>query len=757
MASSPFQRFRKHQKTFLALLCVLLMVAFVLADMFGNPGGPAGDNPVVVETSAGNLRRSTLASLQRSRSIANSFLYALTGSPEGFGPTDGESLLDLYLMSHKAEQLGMVVSNEVINDFLAELGPLTAEQIRRALDVAQVTETQLFAALRPELQARWLQNQFFYGVSAWTPAERWRLFQRLHRQINAEVLAVPVAAFTDKVPTPSDAELQRFFAQYQNRLADPLSPTPGFTQPQRANFQFVVADYNAMVEKARETITDEDIQNYYEQNKSLFPNAARNEEAPLEDPRELASPPAPRNTGAANDGEANGASANDGAALRDETVGRVYQVAYRADGAENQEQDEKPAADAPAADNQPAGNQPPLSAPAQNQPAEGAAPAAEAAPSAPSGPLPDRRTAQEIVRELVTIPQLHGGPAPEFEPLWRVKDEIRNRLAQERAEQWILDGRPGVAVGLRELHAQMSQYSNDWREADLRLEQGSKELDELRKQLEQKVLETLQPGVESSGYKVHSPTGMVTLPELRETELGQSMLVSTTPGVELPFNARDIAEPFRRSTLFEAGISRSTELDRNFYLFWKVNERQSYTPETMQEVREQVVAAWKLVNARKLAMDKAQELEAQARKENKPLTELSFDGNSGVELQPLTMMQPSFMQFGGSGLEWTPLPEEFKNPGSELQITLFGLQDGEYGVAYNAPQTIVYVMHVRDSSYVRSGQHITPFIAHQNFIATPLRNYANAAQPDLVELQQEWTSQLRKEYNVNIVGELPTR
>lgn len=757
MASSPFQRFRKHQKTFLALLCVLLMVAFVLADMFGNPGGPSGDNPVVVETSAGNLRRSTLAGLQRSRSIANTFLYALTGRPEGFGPTDGESLLDLYLMSHKAQQLGMVVSDEVINDFLAELGPLSPEQIRRALDLAQVNETQLFAALRPELQAQWLQNQYFYGVSAWTPAERWRLFQRVHRQINAEVLAVPVAAFTDKVPTPSDAELQRFFAQYKDRLADPLSPTPGFTQPLRASFQFVVADYNAMVEKARETITDEDIQTYYDQNKALFPNPARNEIAPLEDPRDLVSPPAPRDAGAGKEGEGNGARANDGAALPDENVGRVYQVAYRADGAENQDQNEKPAADAPAAENQPADNQPSLSAPAQSQPAENAAPAAEGGQSASSGPLPDRRTGQELMRELVTIPQLHGGPAPEFEPLWKVKDEIRNRLAQERAEQWILDGRPGVAVGLRELHAQMSQYTNEWREADLRFEQGSEDLNKVRTQLEQKVLETLRPGVESSGYQIHSPTDMLTLVEFRETELGKSMLVSTTPGVELPFNARDIADAFRRNTLFESGISRSTELDRNYYLFWKVNERESYTPETMQEVRDQVVAAWKLVNARKLAMDKAQELEAQARKENKPLTELSFDGNSGVELQPLTMMQPSFMQFGGSGLEWTPLPEEFKYPGSELQMTLFDLQDGEYGVAYNAPQTIVYVMHVRDSSYVRSGQHISPFIAHQNFIATPLRNYANAAQPDLVELQQEWSSQLRKEYNVNIVGELPAR
>src|SRR5690606_12668577 len=141
MASSPFQRFRKHQKTFLALLCVLLMVAFVLADMIGNPSGPGGTgDTVVIETSAGDLRRSTLAGLQRSRSIANNFIYALTGSPQGFGDSDDESLLDLYLMSHKAEQLGMVVSDEASNDFLAELGPLTPDQIRRALDMAQVNE-----------------------------------------------------------------------------------------------------------------------------------------------------------------------------------------------------------------------------------------------------------------------------------------------------------------------------------------------------------------------------------------------------------------------------------------------------------------------------------------------------------------------------------------------------------------------------------------------------------------------------------------
>lgn len=789
MATSPFQRFRKHQKTFLALLCVLLMVAFVLADMLGNPGGGGMQDPVVIETNIGNLYRSSLEGLRRSRGVANRFVHALTGRPENFGPADDESLLNLFLMSHKAESLGMVVSDDAINSFLAEFGPLTPDQVRQALDLTQVNEVQLFAALRRELQARWLQNQYFYSVAAWTPAERWRMFKRVHRQIESEVLAVPVSAFMDDIPEPTDRELQQFFAEYQKRMANPDSPEPGFSQPQRANFQYIVADYNAVVEKAREAITEEDIRNFYEANKSLFPNTTF-EEAPLVDPRDIPDPPAPRvrtqrNTDSGdepsqNDSSQPQGSAPEGAALQGDAVGRTFPVALQdnessdndasqgtnanQDNAANPTQGGNEAANpAPvenAAENTASegssDNDPPASEPALTPPAnESGQTASQGTQGQSAPPATPRRSLAEIQRELIDIPTLYGGPPPQYEPLWLVKDEVRDRLAQQRAEQWILDGHPGVTVGLRELHAQVASLTEEWREADLRYADSPEQLKPIREQLKQQALDAVRSGVESSGYRIASPTGMVSLREISEMELGQSERVSSVSGVELSPQAASFAEAFRRATLFEPEISRSTDLDRNFYLFWKIDDRAAYTPETMQEVRDQVVTAWKLVKARKPAMDKALQLEEEARKQNKSLTEMSFAGQKGVALPPLTMMQPSpFAQFGGMSLDWTPLPDEIQQPSQELQLTLFGLDDGEYAVSYNAPQNVVYVMHVTGSSFVRSGQRISPFVAQQNFMASPIQSYAAASRPEQIELAQEWTLELHREYGVNIVGEL---
>ncbi len=793
--ASPFRGFRKYQKAFLAVLCVVLMFAFVFMDMGCDPR--SGNDSVVAETNFGDIHRSKLNQLKAARNIANGFIGQLIGAQAFFGSADDRSLINSYLMTQKAQELGMVVTDQAVLDFINDLSVylgmdgMPKQRIQDALDKSNTSQGQLLAALRIELQAAWLYQQYFAPefMESRTPAERWRFFERVHRQVQAQALAVPVSAFLDKVPEPTGAQLQEFFERYKNEDYNPDFPDPGFRQPQRTSFQYVVADYSAVLEAVTPTITDEEVKKYYEDNQQLFRWSGFQEVAPSDDPRgnsappmedsapPAATPPAttppatmpPATTPPANNPPADNdpppAKPEEGAQRAGKP--RFFPVAFQANDGQ-----ETPATTPPAT------TPPALTPPAGATPAaEGAAPAAanegDTAPveapvadpaatpetAAPEA-LPDRETLEELVRETLTIPNnILGGPNPQFEPLWKVEQNIRERLARERAAEWILNGKSRQMTGLREIRSQLAKLTSQWRDAYVRFAEDPKYLEEAREKLEKQAAQIATDAINSSFFKLEPPTGNLTLRELMDqTELGKSQLIPNSANAAPPRGGPGFADAFVRSTMFDPSLSQSTDVDQNVFLFWKVNERPEFVPKSLEEVKDQVITAWKMIEARKLAMSEAQALESKARDGNKPLTELSFANESGISLPPLTWLEQTMSQFGQrGGLQESQLPEEIKSPGLDLRKTLFNLENGEYGVSFNQPQTIVYVLHVTGSTSVMGGRQISEQNARRNFMAEPFRTYAQAAQLDYMELQREFLLELHQEYDVNIVQELSGR
>ena len=83
-----------------------------------------------------------------------------------FGPADNAAaLVNSRLLSKRAEELGFVVSDEAIREFLAELtgDKVTRDQMSQLIS-DNVTPSQLFDYLRPELFSARLQNLSLQGA-----------------------------------------------------------------------------------------------------------------------------------------------------------------------------------------------------------------------------------------------------------------------------------------------------------------------------------------------------------------------------------------------------------------------------------------------------------------------------------------------------------------------------------------------------------------------------------------------------------------
>jgi len=207
--ASPFSKFRKNQKLMMAILGVLVMVAFlILPTLLEFSQNTGTTNTDVVSTSYGVLTELDLQNMAKRRDLANKFINnALMRAnfqqrPTPFGrPNDQADLVETMLRYRKAEELGLYVPD---NRVVAMLDTLTDKkvdgdgfsQIAQQLGVQQ---SQVMDALRYELMADQYEQLHFPATQIQTPVSRWEIFQSLNREVSAEVIPLEV----DKLIDPS--------------------------------------------------------------------------------------------------------------------------------------------------------------------------------------------------------------------------------------------------------------------------------------------------------------------------------------------------------------------------------------------------------------------------------------------------------------------------------------------------------------------------------------------------------------------------
>jgi len=290
--SNPLAVFRKHQKVLLAVFGVLLMIVFtvggLVTDYLGMGGAAGGENPEVVRWSGGVLRESDLQLMRYQRNQLRMFLGLVQshtrergGQPRvpSIQDTDAEvSLIESWLLATKAQQMGIVVVDEAILDYLEQLTNNTVPRsefpiLLRQSTGGRMSENQLFEALGTELLAQKLRMMAHSGGFPASPGAAWDYFNRLERRVEAQLVALPVARFVDQVSDPGEAEIREFYDRHKDQYANPYTAEPGFKLRRRMAFSFLKADYARFLESALADVTDAEVQEYYETHKNEFRRA----------------------------------------------------------------------------------------------------------------------------------------------------------------------------------------------------------------------------------------------------------------------------------------------------------------------------------------------------------------------------------------------------------------------------------------------------------------------------------------------------
>ena len=314
--ASPLSWFRKYQKTLLVVFGVLLMVAFLLADVASRlGGGPTRENKdeVLVSWKNGEMKQSQLeqlrlanifsaqftSSLYQSSAQRLSKTYVTTALPiraaSGGNMSIDQayrSVFQTYIMAERAKELGVVVNETTVNEYLDKLANENLDDSDyqafskevfddggRYYAIKKHLEIELAALAYDQMMRSglyWPGTQF-QGItitpdkSAVSPTERWQGFVKANKTIQCQVYPVNVESFIDKVTEkPSDSELKELFEQgkhkYGNAMSvhDPEGLEPGFKLQTRMDISYFRLERDKFEEMEIQKITPEQVKAEYD-------------------------------------------------------------------------------------------------------------------------------------------------------------------------------------------------------------------------------------------------------------------------------------------------------------------------------------------------------------------------------------------------------------------------------------------------------------------------------------------------------------
>jgi hypothetical protein len=318
--ASPLSILRKYQKSLLVVFGILLMVAFLLADIAGRVGNGGRtrevENPVLVKWKNGEFKQDELGQLLFHNNTSAQFVTVLqqnaysrlqekyvpqaepirsVSSPDAPQEQNFRAIMNVYLKAQRAKELGVTVNDVTVDAYLdaianEDLDDSQYQQLAR--DVFQ--QSGMYFAIKKHLQIELaalafdqmeragvyvpghvnFQAQIFrQNTAALSPTERWRGFYKTNKRIECEVYPVMVSDFVDQVDEePSDSELKKLFEKgkfsYGDArhvsLYDPESLEPGFKILPKLNISYFHVDPIAFRTMAKQELTAEQVKAEYD-------------------------------------------------------------------------------------------------------------------------------------------------------------------------------------------------------------------------------------------------------------------------------------------------------------------------------------------------------------------------------------------------------------------------------------------------------------------------------------------------------------
>lgn len=776
--ASPMNWFRTHQKGLLVVFGVLLMISFGLTAVLNSWTQATGRGREtvkdVVQVAGKTYTDADLALMRIRHFQAINFLDSLIELQQKrrtdyrqpanimidpIGGNNSAENIDLQLVNRlvvmqKAKEYGILVSDDAV---LAYLRNMADDQTLSNADFTQicheVSEGQYkFAQIREQLKLELAYSQtnamFSVGVPGTpiSPTEAWDAFRKMQQKVECEVLSFPVNDYLDKVSgSPSSSEMQKIYELGKYRLLDVAGELPGFKQPNKLALVHLTADFNEFLDRAKLTITPEQIKKEYDDLVSrkdpmileLVPSTQGQPEMNLEgdDP-----PPVLEGEGeAAKDGTSESAekmpddegadkgdAAEDskeedskeeddgggvsisGADNKNRTRGQFQFVSTTssAPGPGNQEkQDEKEAPGNPASDTQEAETK------------------QETSDKNPDPAVPPESDPVVPPQEPLSIPQ---------EPLEsRVKeldeklsDLIRSRLATPIAVQQVNEAIENAEIAIGNYGSELDSYeqTKDLPAADRTEKPEPISPADIAKEFLLKIVES--PLSDYASY-LESPEGR--LPVVVDTMFGEQTSDAATV-IFSQFDQLTVWHPVNLRSAFSSSGN----------LYFATEKAETRVLE-FEEAKPLVESWWKREQALELARDAAKKVAAQLEAENKLLKD---HDPANVRNTGLFSWRD---QFGG----FPVLPGDIR-PGDEFMSVAFGLEMGKSGVAPDLERKHVFVIQA-----VRTGTVSQEELEKQFFetLATntgfgPNVNRVYGAD-SLSEFQRAFQKQLNELYEVN--------
>ncbi len=753
--ANPFRIFRRHQKAMYAVLGLMCMVSFVILPIYlQNLDAQRRRNPLVVSTTRyGNIDEDRLRILRANHAALEQFFEQLSrrsqqaqGDPSlleqmkaRLGSNTEREVVDQWLLDSRAEELGLDMGDDAITQDLTEAltaAKLSTDQVNDTLRSAGMSQDQLFNLLRKQFLAMRLVQQFNVSLGATTPEQRWDYYQRLHRRAAIEVAGLPVSDFTGDVNDPGDTVLKAYFEKYKTQLHNPALPTPGFKEPKRVAFEYLKADYSKLTELAK--VSEEEIQKYYREHKDdlykqslpelpgklpLTPPAPPAPVKPAAEKPAAEKPAKPAHAGTRGHGDAEKEKPagekpaaekpatekpDSGGAEKSSAVpsrSPFHLTAYL-DDSSSEKKPEGPASSAPedkAAEKSPESK--PAEKPAEKvdkkaeekpaaepkvKPAAKPAPT-ELAPAATPEVKPQQKSPTKPEGKPAAKPAAAGEkkqpatgakqepPPPSYTPLEKVRDEIRRELARVKVHDLL----ERLRQQLQEYHGDLAIYES----------QGAEE------NAKPPVRPDFKKLAKETGLEARDSGGLLDVFEAKALDIGSSYVEGRTEFVSIIY--QKLPEFLPRI---------SSDLAGNQYLFWKTKETAEKVPEwTDKGVRQKVLAAWKLEQARSLARKEAERLASIARRAKQPLEKVFAKRPRAHVYQsdPFTWLTegaipgsmsnalPEISQIRAAGAV-AGVEKAVQTPGNGFMQAVFHRDRGDVGVAMNQPEMTVYVFRITE-------------------------------------------------------------
>jgi hypothetical protein len=650
---SPFKIFRKHQKIILAGLTLMAMIGFGIGDTLVRMVRVSSANRAIkdeVETNIGSLsqvqmhnlmmRRMNLqkfvsmayqkshADLMEKNPFIARFLLPRIMAEYGFGGTTKPELLFSWLHRHEARKMGIVVSDDQIEDYIGRITErkLTSRKLQEILDDMQMSPKELFDSFRDELEAQ-IAYRMKMPSTIPPPEKYWEYYQQLNTRAVIEAAALPVADFTDKVSDPGEAQIASLFEKHRNDFEQAFDSKyiPGFRQQHKVKLHYLTVNPSAVEDKlkAMAKVTDNEIEEYYEKNKATVLWMQERDLPPLDDNDPLLPEFTPEKGPALEsekgdksedqdeqedgdkdrppagkpDGE-NGDKPKDkekGDASRDESS--CSPASASSDDDEPQKPAEKPAADA-SEEEKTEKPKKSVQEPAATDDGDDKPDAAEAS---------DEKKPADEGKSPGKKPKITP-KEPKYKPLNdELKNRIRDTIVNERRQKLLKELTARAVKALQDVGLSLATSS------EIKLtDPNPEQLEKIQRRSEDELRK-----IASNLDIKFDKTDLVSPPELSEVPglgkaaeagAGESFQAEPTTILEQAFGREG------RTSESLCRIYQSEGADSTTYIWWKVQDVPAHVPKLDDPgIRQQVVKAWKRLESIPLATKRGEELAETAR------------------------------------------------------------------------------------------------------------------------------------------------